>query len=167
MLESGCHEIKFTIVGTGSEEGWLRETMKTAVFTGVLSGEALARAYANMDLFVFPSTTDAFGNVVLEALASGVPSLVSAGGGPQFLVRNGETGFIVRDESHYALLIRDLHQHPDLRQQLSSEARRQSLNVTWEKVFDGVFNAYNFVIENEPPESESAEWNLQDEDDVF
>ncbi len=167
LLESGCREIKFTIVGTGNEETWLREQMKTAVFTGVLSGEALARAYANMDLFIFPSTTDTFGNVVLEALASGVPALVSAGGGPKFIVRNGESGFILRRESDYAPLIRDLHQHPELRQQLSAEARRQSLNLTWEMIFDGLFNTYQFAVDNRTVGSESVEWSRSGEGDEF
>jgi len=68
---------KFLIVGHGGDEAWLRERMPRAEFTGVLRGEELSRAYANMDLFVFPSHTDTFGNVVLEALASGVPAIVT------------------------------------------------------------------------------------------
>ena len=60
---------KFLIVGHGGDEAWLRERLHRAEFTGVLRGEELSRAYANMDLFVFPSHTDTFGNVVLEALA--------------------------------------------------------------------------------------------------
>ena len=58
----------------GGDEAWLRERLRRAEFTGVLRGEELSTAYANMDLFVFPSHTDTFGNVVLEALASGVPA---------------------------------------------------------------------------------------------
>jgi glycosyltransferase involved in cell wall biosynthesis len=105
--------------------------------------------------------------VVLEALAAGVPALVSAGGGPKFIVRNGESGFILRRESDYAPLIRDLHQHPELRQQLSGEARRQSLNLTWERIFDGLFNTYQFAVDNIAVGSESVEWSRSGEGDEF
>ncbi len=66
---------RFVIVGEGSERAWLAEHMQQAELPGVLRGNALSRAYANLDLFVFPSHTDAFGNVVQEALASGVPAV--------------------------------------------------------------------------------------------
>jgi phosphatidylinositol alpha 1,6-mannosyltransferase len=79
------------IVGHGAEESWLRENMLRATFTGVLRGEELAEAYANMDLFVFPSHTDTFGNVVLEALASGVPAIVTC------IVQDGVTSRVVPD----------------------------------------------------------------------
>ncbi len=68
---------RFLIVGHGAEESALREALPAAEFTGILRGEELARAFANMDLLVFPSHTDTFGNVVLEALASGVPAVVT------------------------------------------------------------------------------------------
>jgi glycosyltransferase involved in cell wall biosynthesis len=79
-------------VGQGRESNWLRENVHNAILTGVLRGERLAEAYAGMDLFVFPSHTDTFGNVVVEALASGVPVVVTATGGPKFLVQQGLTG---------------------------------------------------------------------------
>ena len=78
----GTRGFHFLIVGHGAEEPWLRERLHRPEFTGVLRGEALSAAYANMDLFVFPSHTDTFGNVVLEAMASGVPAIVTPGGGP-------------------------------------------------------------------------------------
>ena len=70
---AGLTNYRFLIIGHGAEEAWLRENIAKADLPGVLRGEDLSRAYANMDLFVFPSHTDTFGNVVLEALASGVP----------------------------------------------------------------------------------------------
>ena len=79
----GHKSFRFLIVGHGAEEEWLRERLPRAEFTGVLRGEALAAAYAGMDLFVFPSHTDTFGNVVLEALASGVPAIVTPGRRPE------------------------------------------------------------------------------------
>ena len=90
----GVGGVRFLIVGHGSEEAALRRELHEAEFAGVLRGEALAQAYANMDVLVFPSHTDTFGNVVLEALASGVPAVVTPDGGPKFIVRDGETGFV-------------------------------------------------------------------------
>src|SRR6185437_7045960 len=95
----GLDGVRFLIVGLGSEEASLRAALGRADFVGVLRGEELARAYANMDVLVFPSHTDTFGNVVLEALSSGVPAVVTGNGGPKFIVREGETGFIASDEA--------------------------------------------------------------------
>src|SRR5262249_40770819 len=106
-------DCRFLIVGQGSSENYLRANMKNADFAGVLTGEALARAYANMDVFLFPSRTDTFGNVVLEALSSGVPALVTNEGGPQFIVREGETGYVCCDNSFFVRRILKLKQSPD------------------------------------------------------
>src|SRR5208337_264678 len=99
-LESmGQKNFRFMIVGHGAEQKWLEERLPRAQFTGVLKGEALSAAYASMDLFVFPSHTDTFGNVVLEALASGVPAVVTPDGGPPTIVGpDGSRGLIATDE---------------------------------------------------------------------
>jgi len=78
-------------------------------------GEDLANSYANMDVFVFPSRTDTFGNVVLEALASGVPAVVTDAGGPKFIVNAGSSGFIARDAAEFAARTAPLLKDPELR----------------------------------------------------
>ena len=93
LLARGITNFRFLIIGHGSEEPSLRSSLKQADLPGVLRGTALFQAYANMDLFVFPSHTDTFGNVVLEALASGVPAIVTPDGGPKFIVRDNYTGY--------------------------------------------------------------------------
>jgi glycosyltransferase involved in cell wall biosynthesis len=81
-------------------DGPYRAEMETALagyparFTGYLQGEELQQAYASADLFVFPSATDTFGNVVLEAQSSGLPVIVSDSGGPRELMVAGETGLV-------------------------------------------------------------------------
>jgi phosphatidylinositol alpha 1,6-mannosyltransferase len=95
-LGAGKSGFKFLIVGEGNEREWLEKNMKTAEFTGFLDGEKLSEAYANIDVFLFPSETDAFGNVIQEANASGVPAIVTDQGGPKFIVRHGETGFVAK-----------------------------------------------------------------------
>ena len=67
----GIRNFEILIVGEGNESNWLRSNVPNATLTGVLRGEELAAAYAGMDLFAFPSTTETYGKVNLEAMASG------------------------------------------------------------------------------------------------
>ena len=101
-------------VGDGPYLKELRERVPDAAFTGCLAGLDLARAFASSDVFLFPSTTDTFGNVVLEAMASGLPNVVSDQGGPKDLVVHGVTGFVTR-----ALDAEDFRKHVEL---LTSDA---------------------------------------------
>ncbi|MEI9814769.1 MAG: glycosyltransferase [Acidobacteriota bacterium] len=96
LRAAGLANYRFLIVGDGSERNWLMEHLPEAQFPGLLRGEALSAAYANMDAFVFPSETDTYGNVVQEAMASGVPCIVSACGGPQYLI-DPSMGFVAPD----------------------------------------------------------------------
>lgn len=92
------------IVGTGPIEDRLRRVMRDAHFLGYRSGHELAQAYASSDVFVFPSDTETFGNVTLEALASGLPCVVADSPGSADLVRHGMTGFRVRPHDVHAFL---------------------------------------------------------------
>ena len=141
----GLHDFRFMVVGHGAEEAWLRERLPRAEFTGVLKGKPLSQAYANMDLFVFPSHTDTFGNVVLEALSSGVPAIVTPDGGPPTIIREGETGRIVIDDDFanaVAGVLRDPAKHAAMRQ----AARAYALTMSWDSVFDGVYTAYQTIL---------------------
>jgi len=145
LTERGIANFRFLIVGQGAEEGWLRQHLPGAEFPGVLRGEALSRAYASMDLFVFPSHTDTFGNVVLEALASGVPSVVTPDGGPCSIIREGETGRIARDEDFAAAIagiLADPAQHARMRQ----AARQHGLSASWDAVFESVYDGYRTIL---------------------
>jgi phosphatidylinositol alpha 1,6-mannosyltransferase len=141
---AGCHNFRFLIVGHGAEEPWLRERLARAEFTGVLKGEALATAYANMDIFVFPSHTDTFGNVVLEALASGVPAVVTPDGGPCSIIRNEVTGCIVPD-SEFSSAIAGILNNPKLHNEMRHAARKYALTASWDSVFEGVYAAYESI----------------------
>lgn len=93
-------DVLFVMIGSGPEEGELRRRMPNAVFPGYLVGNELPEAYASSDLFLFPSTTEAFGNVVLEGFSSGLPAVVSDMGGCQELVRRSDGGFIAESGNH-------------------------------------------------------------------
>lgn len=101
-----------------------------ALFTGYLAGEQLQMGYASADLFVFPSATDTFGNVVLEAQASGLPVIVSDEGGPRELMVDGETGLVFRAGSGAGLTsaIRSMVSDPQRLAHMGGNARRFTLD---------------------------------------
>jgi len=133
--------VRWLIVGHGAEQAMLRRELGDAAMAGVLRGEQLAEAYANMDLFVFPSHTDTFGNVVLEALASGVPAVVTPDGGPAHIVREGETGCIACDEE-FSGTIAALLQHSERLAAMRSAAREYAMQCSWDAVFERVVAKY-------------------------
>ncbi|MFN0110169.1 MAG: glycosyltransferase [Blastocatellia bacterium] len=147
LLASGGRDFRFVIVGAGSERAWLEQQMQTACFTGVLKGEALARAYANLDLFIFPSRTDTFGNVALEAQASGVPAIVSDQGGPKFIIRDGKTGLVARSKSEFLKATLSLISQPELHSQMRVASRELAGQASWDNVFEQVWKAYELCAQ--------------------
>ncbi len=149
LLAMGVTNFRFLIVGHGSEEAWLRERITQADFAGVLHGEALAQAYAGMDLFVFPSHTDTFGNVVLEALASGVPAVVTPDGGPRYIVRDTDgpesSGRIVPDED-FSAAIAGVIANPKRHEAMRKAARAYAVTAGWDAVFEGVYAGYKTIV---------------------
>ncbi|MEO6828751.1 MAG: glycosyltransferase [Acidobacteriaceae bacterium] len=160
LEQLGFPEVRFLIVGQGAEEAYLRSNLERAEFTGVLRGQALAETYANMDMLIFPSHTDTFGNVVLEALGSGIPAIVSAHGGPKHIVKDGETGVVIpadhepasRGEAiSFAAAIATIARDPERLKRMGVAARSYALGCTWDSIFDGVYAAYAKV----PPDTDS------------
>jgi glycosyltransferase involved in cell wall biosynthesis len=141
----GVGGVRFLIVGQGGEEPALRRNLKEAEMAGVLKGAALAEAYANMDVLVFPSHTDTFGNVVLEALASGVPAVVTPDGGPKFIVRDGETGFVAGDDG-FAGAVERLARDREQLKTMRLKAREYALGCSWDTVFERVYEGYGRVL---------------------
>lgn len=146
LLARNCSDFRLMIVGQGAEEAWLKSHLRHAEFPGVLQGERLAEAYANFDVFAFPSRTDTFGNVVLEALASGVPAIVTEGGGPKFIVQHGTTGFIAHSDGQFIKHVATLHNHPELCAEMSRAARQRALASSWDQVFRHVYEIYQSAV---------------------
>src|SRR5262249_34052282 len=153
LIEAGASDFRFLIVGEGSERAWLERRLRRAEFTGVLRGEALARAYASLDLFVFPSQTDTFGNVVLEAQASGVPCLVSSCGGPKSVIQTIQTGGQSGGQSGVSGMVADgargflsatlnLMSQPERLNRMREAALARAREFSWESVFEQVYQAY-------------------------
>src|SRR5262249_55055880 len=144
---AGLTNYQFLIVGQGSSEKYLHENLRKRQFAGVLVGEELARAYANMDVFLFPSKTDTFGNVVLEALAAGTPALVTDQGGPQYIVRPEQTGFVCHNTREFVDHVIRLATHSDELAILRTNARRQAESASWDTVFQAVYRAYELALQ--------------------
>jgi glycosyltransferase involved in cell wall biosynthesis/predicted metal-dependent phosphoesterase TrpH len=136
------------LAGGGPEEGELRTRLGAdATFLGWLEGEALARAYASADVFLFCSTTDTYGQVVLEAGASGLPVVAVAEGGPASLVENRHTGMLCRpDADHIAGTVLQLAASPLLRRHLGASAVRAARARSWERALEQLAAGYRRTL---------------------
>ncbi|HYL05847.1 MAG TPA: glycosyltransferase [Thermoanaerobaculia bacterium] len=142
FLDSG-RRAQLVVVGDGPylKELAGRYRRPEILFTGFLHGEDLARAYAGADLFVFPSTSDTFGNVVLEAQAAGLPAIVSDRGGPQEIVLPGGSGLVVDAADPAALgaaMVR-LFEDPALVAAMSARAVHNARRHSWELLLERLF----------------------------
>ena len=129
--------IQLLIVGHGPYSEALSETIPDAIFTGYLKGRELATAYASADVFAFPSTTDTFGNVIIEAQASGMPVVVSDAGGPKELVEDNTNGLITKshDVEDFTRALRSLIVDPALRERMGERARQSVIDRSWPSAF--------------------------------
>ena len=129
--------VQLFVVGHGPYSEAFAESLPEAFFTGYLRGKELATAYASADIFVFPSTTDTFGNVIIEAQASGVPVVVSDSGGPKELVQDNENGLITKshDVDDFTSAIRKLVTDPALRERMGNCARKSVIARSWPSAF--------------------------------
>ncbi|HMQ05578.1 MAG TPA: glycosyltransferase [Pyrinomonadaceae bacterium] len=143
LLKAGVPEFRFLVVGEGDEHQWLKKHLTKGEFTGFLEGDELSQAYANMDLFIFPSDTDAFGNVVQEATASGVPAIVTDRGGPKFIIRHGESGYVANNFDEFISYSIELVRDDERLKQMKAAARESALAKSWDSVFEAVYRAYD------------------------
>ena len=129
--------VQMVFVGDGPYLKDLKKALPNACFTGALYGLDLATAYASADVFLFPSTTDTYGNVVVEAQAAGVPTVVSDTGGPKELVQEGVNGYVTRslDVEDFTRAVRTLVADAPLRRQLGAQARQSVQNRDWSRAF--------------------------------
>ncbi len=142
LQKAKIENYKFMIVGEGNEAEWLRRNLSNVELTGVLHGEDLAQAYAGMDLFVFPSRTDAFGNVVLEAMAAGVPAVVMPDNGPKFLIEQDRNGYVARNKHDFIKAVRDFVKNRKMPEEMRESARMSACSRSWQSVFEQVYNHY-------------------------
>ncbi|HEX5984424.1 MAG TPA: glycosyltransferase [Solirubrobacterales bacterium] len=137
------------LAGGGPEEGELRARLgDRATFLGWLSGEDLPCAYASADAFLFCSSTDTYGQVILEAAASGLPIVAVAEGGPAALIENRHTGLLCRpDADHLAGTLLQLASSPQLRRQLGDAAARAARERSWERSMGQLAAGYRRALD--------------------
>ncbi|MFY0598807.1 MAG: glycosyltransferase family 1 protein [Cyclobacteriaceae bacterium] len=136
--------VRFVVVGSGAGEEKLRGKMPNATFLGKQTGDSLSTIFASCDIFIFPSTTETFGNVVLEALSSGLPVVTAQAGGPKDIVEDGVTGYHVtpkQTEEFYAK-VNHLLQNDDEYEELRKNAISYAETQTWENVCGELYNIY-------------------------
>ncbi len=140
---------RLVLVGRGPLEDEIRRRGIPGVHvTGLLQGPALSAAYASADVFVFPSTTETFGNSLLEAMGSGLPSLVAASGGVLEFAEHGANALLVEPDSVSAIaagLGRLLHD-PVLRRRLADGALRTAAARDWATVYDRLLDDYQAAV---------------------
>lgn len=142
LQAAGVTGYKFLIVGGGDERQWLEKNLSNAEFTGEMHGEAVAEAFANMDLFVFPSLTDAFANVVLESMSSGVPAIAFPVGGPKFLIENDVSGFVAETEKEMAAKVAEVARSREALNSMKAAAREFAVSHSWDAIFSKTYEYY-------------------------
>ncbi len=143
LRAAGERDFRILLVGDGSERDWLRKHLPEAAMPGFLQGDELARAFSQMDAFVFPSQTDTFGLVILEALASGVPVLLSPEAGERIGIRNGVEGFLSHDFTEGILAL--MH-GGGLRRTMGEAAEKFARTQSWDGVFEDLYRTFDLAL---------------------
>lgn len=150
LVARGKKNFRISVVGHGGEKPWLERELRHGAFPGVLKGEDLAEAFANFDLFVFPSFTDTYGNVINEAMSSGTPCIVTTGGGPKYLIKDGETGVMAQSEESFIAAVAELMDDPERHRRMRLAAREHAVANSWDRVFERLFEQYAAVAAEYP-----------------
>jgi glycosyltransferase involved in cell wall biosynthesis len=134
-------DVNFIIAGSGVAEQEARKRMKKAFFLGFLDHENLAKVYASSDVFVFPSVSETFGNVVVEAMACGCVPVIARGGGSQALVKNGETGFLCEpcNAAEYVENMKTLLTNLPLKEKMQSRGVEYASTLNWDHLVNEYF----------------------------
>ena len=145
---AGLPGIQLVVVGDGPARSQLERRLPGAVFTGLLQGDELARAFASLDLFVHTGTAETFCQTVQEAQASGVPVVAPAVGGPRDLVEQGRTGLLYDPDDPQSLVgtVDMLRLDPALRAHLAANALREVATRGWPGVVDDLVAHYAAVL---------------------
>ncbi|MBT2759116.1 glycosyltransferase family 1 protein [Mesobacillus foraminis] len=142
--------IQWIIAGDGPLRQQLQnEAPENMTFTGYLKGEQLAELYSAADLFIFPSPTETFGNVVLESLASGTPVICANAGGVKHIVQDNRTGYLCEagNGQDFTSSIVNLIRNKNLRRQMGTEGRNYALSQKWDAIFESLLWHYSLAIQ--------------------
>ncbi len=144
-------KIELIITGDGPELKRLqKELPDNVIFTGFKNGIELSRIYASADIFAFPSVTETYGNVVIEAMASGLPVVAVLAGGVKENLINNYNGLASKknDEAEFTARLEELIVNDKLRKLLAHNARQHALEQSWDHVFEKLDRSYQKVIKD-------------------
>ena len=136
------------IVGDGPARNWLETRLPQAVFAGFMASTDLGKAVASMDVLFFPSTTETFGNVTLEAMACGLPVVAAAATGSESLITDGICGRLIRPGAvhQFAEALRGYVEQPELRAAHGKAGEARSLEFSWDRINQAVADTYLRLI---------------------
>ena len=144
-------EVKYRVlvIGEGPARAWFEQRLPDALFIGEQIGADLARAVASSDVLLNPSITEAFGNVTLEAMASGLPVVAAVATGTTNLVRDGETGVLVEpgDADAFADALEAYAKDAALRRRHGAAGLDVAMTMDWDRINSAVVRTYQRVIE--------------------
>jgi glycosyltransferase involved in cell wall biosynthesis len=145
--------VKALVVGDGPAKEELQKLMPEATFTGFLEGEDLAKAYASSDIFLFPSHTETFGNVTLEAMSSGLPCLVADATGSKSLVEHGVNGCLAESENKgdFAKKLSLIVSDKELRDKMRKASRNKALSYEWDEINGRLVDNYKEALSEPAP----------------
>ncbi len=140
--------VKALVVGDGPAKAELQKLMPEAHYTGFLEGDELARAYACSDVFLFPSHTETFGNVTLEAMSSGLPCLVANATGSKSLVEHGINGLLAEPENKadFTEKLEKIVALKSLRQKMKAASRTKALDYEWDEINNRLTGHYKEAL---------------------
>lgn len=149
-LRKANRKITMIITGDGPKKKWLEKRMKHALFTGRKVGSELAQIYASCDVFLFPSSSETFGNVIIEAMASGLPVVSANAGGPVELVKNKKNGFLVKSgkSKEFTKRILQILEDEKMHARMSMGARELIESRSIDSLHEQLWEIYEDTVSN-------------------
>jgi glycosyltransferase involved in cell wall biosynthesis len=150
LLQDSAVQVNLLVVGDGTAMQTCRERMPNALFTGKIDHQYLSVLYASADVFLFPSVSETYGNVVIEAMASGLPCVIADGGGSKDIIEQGVNGFKCNpfDAACYVDKIELILNNPKLYLQLVAEGLKVSRQLSWERLAQTYFEDISSIAIN-------------------
>jgi len=147
-LRAKGHRFHLAFAGDGPYRATLEKELPHDHFFGFIQGEKLSELYASSDLFVFPSTTETFGNVVLEAFASGLPVVGARKGGVADIVRHRSNGLLAKPNDHldFARHVKGILDRPATLKRYRKEALATASRYDWPTINGLLISHYEFLI---------------------
>jgi len=148
-LQKKFPKLRAMVVGDGPAKKEAQKLLPNGIFTGFCAGEDLSRAYASSDIFLFPSFTETFGNVTLEAMASGLPCLVANAIGSRSLVVDGENGFLAHPGNvpEFTSKLQEMVVDTNLRAQMAERSRSMAMSYQWSAINQALIQDYYQVLD--------------------